>query len=115
MERVNDKSPVNNHGFTPLDAAACFGHFDICKRIVANMTDVTPEEGEMKLKNLIRKILATTERKNKKTFEIHFWSLFLQQDFRALNPRPLRSANPKDNSKLLFMLDYCIDFIVNNS
>ena len=115
MERVNDKSPVNNYGFTPLDGAAYFGHFNICKFIIENMTEVTPEEWEVRIKSLIRKILSTTRRtllKNKKNFEIHLWSLFLQQDPKALNLRPLTTQ--ENNSKVLFLLNHCIEFIVNN-
>ena len=113
MERVKDKSPVNNYGFTPLDGAACFGHFNICKFIIENMTDVTPEEWVVRLKSLIRKILSATLLKNKKNFEILFWSLLLQKGPKALNPRPLTTQ--ENNSKVLFLLNYCTEFIVNNS
>ena len=112
LESGADPTLEMDDGFTPLDGAACFGHFNICEFIIKNMTEVTPEEWKVRLKSLIRKILSTAILKNKKNFEIHFWSLLLQQEPKALNPRPLTTQ--ENNSKVLLLLNYCTEFMLNN-
>ena len=105
VERVKNKNSVDNNGYTPLEIAACYGHHDVCKLIIDNMTEVTLKEWKVMLKILIRKVLYIMKQENKKNFEISFWSLFLQQESKGLNPKSITKSAQIDN--FFSMLEYC--------
>ena len=105
VERVKNKNSVDNNGYTPLEIAACYCHHDVCKLIIDNMTEVTSKEWKVMLKILIRKVLYNMKQENKKIFEISFWSLFLQQESKGLNSRPITKSAQIDN--FFSKLEYC--------
>ena len=102
---MKNKNPVDNNGYTPLEIAACSGQHDVCKVIIENMTEVTPKEWKVMLKLLIRKFLYNMKQENKKIFEMRFWSLFLQQESKGWNLRPITKSAQIDN--FFSMLEYC--------
>ena len=102
---MKNKNSVDNNGYTPLEIAACYGHHDVCKIIIDNMTEVTSKEWKVMLKILIRKVLYIMKQENKKNFEISFWSLFLQQESKGLNPKSITKSAQIDN--FFSMLEYC--------